>query len=122
MKLRIKGNSLRLRLTKSDVSKLAKDGIVEEKTHFVNSELTYSLESSKIAHKISASFKSNAIKIIIPVLLIENWPTNHIISFDEYLNEKDRHSLHILVEKDFMCIDETTEDQSDNFENPAKIF
>jgi len=25
-----------------------------------------------------------------------------------------------LVEKDFICLDETTEDQSDNYENPNK--
>ena len=120
MKLRIKGNSLRLRLTKSEVSKLAREGIVEEHIGFVNNELTYSIESSKTAHTITASFQGNAIRVIMPALLSEDWPTNDIISFDEYLDENDQQSLYILIEKDFKCIDVTTEDQSDNFENPAK--
>ena len=120
MKLRIKGNSLRLRLTKSEVSKLAREGIVEEHIGFVNNELTYSIESSKTAHTITASFQGNAIRVIMPALLSEDWPTNDIISFDEYLDENDQQSLYILIEKDFKCIDATTEDQSDNFENPAK--
>ena len=120
MKLRIKGNSLRLRLTKSEVSKLATEGIIEEHIGFVNNELTYSIESSKTAHTITASFQSNAIRVIMPALLSEDWPTNDIISFDEYLDENDQQSLYILIEKDFKCIDVTTEDQSDNFENPAK--
>jgi len=30
----------------------------------------------------------------------------------------DDQSLYLLIEKDFKCLDETTEDQSDNFENP----
>ena len=120
MKLRIKGNSLRLRLTKSEVSKLATEGIVEEHIGFVNNELTYSIESSKTAHTITASFQGNAIRVIMPALLSEDWPTNDIISFDEYLDENDQQSLYILIEKDFKCIDATTEDQSDNFENPAK--
>jgi hypothetical protein len=29
-------------------------------------------------------------------------------------------SLYLLVEKDFVCLDETSEDQSDNYENPNK--
>ena len=120
MKLRIKGNSLRLRLTKSEVSKLATEGIVEEHIGFVNNELTYSIESSKTAHTITASFQGNAIRVIMPSLLSEDWPTNDIISFDEYLDENNQQSLYILIEKDFKCIDATTEDQSDNFENPAK--
>ena len=120
MKLRIKGNSLRLRLTKSEVSKLATEGIIEEHIGFVNNELTYSIESSKTAHAITASFQDNAIRVIMPALLSEDWPTNDIISFDEYLDENDQQSLYILIEKDFKCIDATIEDQSDNFENPAK--
>lgn len=120
MKLRIKGNSLRLRLTKSEVGKLATEGIVEEHIGFVNNELTYSIESSKTAHTITASFQGNAIRVIMPALLSEDWPTNDIISFDEYFDENNQQSLYILIEKDFKCIDATTEDQSDNFENPAK--
>ena len=120
MKLRIKGNSLRLRLTKSEVSKLATEGIIEEHIGFVNNELTYSIVSSKTAHTITASFQGNAIRVIMPAMLSEDWPTNDIISFDEYLDENNQQSLYILIEKDFKCIDATTEDQSDNFENPAK--
>jgi len=29
-------------------------------------------------------------------------------------------TLYLLLEKDFVCLDETHEDQADNFENPNK--
>ena len=44
MKLRIRGNSARLRLTKTEVKHLAEKGLVEEKTDFGNGQtLVYAI-------------------------------------------------------------------------------
>ena len=41
MKIRIKGNSIRLRLTKTEVDNFAANGFVEEKTEFGNNYFLY---------------------------------------------------------------------------------
>lgn len=120
MKLRIKGNSLRFRLTKSEVEKLCASGYLEELISFGSNELTYSLKSSENVKEISAEFNGNKISVNIPASFIKDWDVNDIISFDSDKIISDKEKLYILIEKDFQCIEKTTEDQSDNYENPNK--
>lgn len=117
MKLRIKGNSVRLRLTKSEVERFCSGASLEVSTLFGENIFTYSLKSNKEIDALSAEFKSGKLTIYIPSSFIKDWNTNDIVGFNSgTLNSTS--DLHILVEKDFKCLDETTEDQSDNFENP----
>ncbi|MBS1494852.1 MAG: hypothetical protein JST55_15165 [Bacteroidetes bacterium] len=54
------------------------------------------------------------LKVFIPSDFVKDWNTNDTVGY----NTEPDVSLQIIVEKDFKCLDETTEDQSDNFENP----
>jgi len=49
MKLRIKGNSIRLRLLKSEVEKFAEDGRISDETSFGKNAFRYTLAMSKDA-------------------------------------------------------------------------
>lgn len=109
-----------MRLSKTDVDKLATEGNVEEHTHFVNATLIYSIEVDELLTELSASFKDNQIKMKIPASDVKGWATNNIISFKASITVNEQHTLSLLVEKDFKCIDTTTEDQSDNYENIHK--
>ena len=120
MKLRIKGNSLRIRLTKTEVSNLAETGYLEEQTLFPNNHLIYALQSNAQAPELFASFRNNKITIHVPESFTKEWPANNIVGLDTKMPISETESLYLLVEKDFVCLDETTEDQSDNFENPNK--
>ena len=120
MKLRIKGNSLRLRLTRSEVEKFCSSGYLEERISFGTGELLYSLKSSEKVQEISAGFSGSMISVIMPLSLITNWHSNEIVGFDSYLRVSDKENLYILIEKDFQCLESTAEDQSDNYENPNK--
>ena len=117
MKLRIKGNSIRLRLTKSEVEQLPNTKYIEEKTSFGKKTFFYALESKASIDKLSASFEDEKITVFIPESFVKDWAGNDIVGIDSNLNINDD-ALHILVEKDFKCLNETFEDQSDNFENP----
>jgi hypothetical protein len=119
MKLRIKGNSLRIRLTKTEVSKLADTGYVEEQTRFPNNEFTYALQRTD-EEKLSATFEANKITMFVPDSFTKDWPVNNIVGLDTNMHLTETESLYLLLEKDFVCIDHTTEDQSDNYENPSK--
>ncbi|MBS1741637.1 MAG: hypothetical protein JST81_01270 [Bacteroidetes bacterium] len=120
MKLRIKGNAVRLRLTKKDVTLLHDTGIVKEQTSFGNSIFRYALQSAAAATALSATFKDNTITVFIPQSWVEKWPENDVVGFNSTMKLTATDSLYLLVEKDFICLDETTEDQSDNYENPNK--
>lgn len=117
MKLRIKGNSVRLRLSKPEVSILATAGIVKEQTDFGNASFVYSL-LKKDVDVLKAEFKNNELAIHIPHAFVNDWPGNNIVGIDNKLADGSFPSLYILVEKDFKCIDNTAEDQRDNYDNP----
>ena len=120
MKLRIKGNSLRIRLTKTEVSTLAATGYLEEQTRFADSKFVYALQQVFSGNELSAAFDGNKITMFIPAALLKDWPENNLVGFDANMPLGDNRSLYLLLEKDFVCLDDTTEDQSDNYENPNK--
>jgi hypothetical protein len=120
MKLRIKGNSLRLRLTKTEVSKLAESGYLQEQTIFPNNRFVYALQKADDATELSAIFENNKITIFVPASFIKDWPVNNVVGLETKMPLPNNESLFLLIEKDFVCLDETTEDQRDNYENPNK--
>jgi hypothetical protein len=120
MKLRIKGNSLRIRLTKTEVSKLAETGDLEEQTIFPNNRFVYALQKAGEAEVLSATFENNKITMFVPATFIKDWPANNIVGLDNKMPLPGNEYLYLLIEKDFLCLDETTEDQRDNYENPNK--
>ena len=120
MKLRIKGNSLRIRLTRTEVEKFANTGYLEEQTSFLENKFIYALQSRNDINEMSALFDQNKISIFVPSKLLVDWPQNDVIGFNSNMPLTTTDSLYILIEKDFICLDETIEDQSDNYENPNK--
>ncbi|HTD40239.1 MAG TPA: hypothetical protein VK671_06430 [Mucilaginibacter sp.] len=112
MKIRIKGNSLRYRLTKSDMYRLAQEGYLEDKTNFGKRELIYVIQKTNES-ELSAFFDDNVICLQVPVKMIEKLDKTDRVSFEGKQGE-----LLLLVEKDFTCLDNVDEDQSDNYPNP----
>ena len=120
MKLRIKGNSLRIRLTRTEVEKFTNTGYLEEQTSFGANKFIYALQRSNEQQEMTASFDQNKICLFVPQKLIAGWAQNDIVGFNANMPLPGTDSLYLLLEKDFICLDETTEDQSDNYENPNK--
>lgn len=114
MKIRIKGNSIRLRLTKTDVQTLKENGLVEEKT-IVNAEeiFSYSLMIDQATEKISVNFQNNKITVFL------SKEEARILTKTEEITVQgsQENGLFLLVEKDLQCLDTTSEDQSDMYEN-----
>ncbi len=107
MKIRIKGNSLRYRLTKSDMYRLSQEGYLEDKTNFGKSELIYVIQRSN-ERALSAFFNDNVICLQIPADMVKELDNTDQVGFSGMQGE-----LFLLVEKDFTCLDEVGEDQSD---------
>jgi len=112
MKIRFKGNFLRYRLTRSDVELFAKEGYIAEQTEFGEQTLTYSLQRSS-GGQLSATFTNNQITFLMPATMAEEWASTERVGFEGMHGH-----LHLLIEKDFKCLDDVAEDQSDNYPNP----
>ncbi len=122
MKLRIKGNSVRIRLTKTEVDRISsEDGYLEEETSFGNSKFIYALQQVSTGNELSAAMEGNKITMFVPSALTNGWPENDTVGFEAKMPLEDNKSLYLLLEKDFVCLDHTNEDQSDNYENPNRV-
>lgn len=117
MKIRIKGNSIRLRLTKTEVEQFEKEGYIEEQTQFLNATLTYALSTTKEA-EMTADFTENKVTMYLPEVKAKEWSGSQKVGFDALIPIAEGNELYLLLEKDFKCLDNTNEDQSDNYENP----
>ena len=123
MKLRIRGNSIRLRLTKVEVEQLGSEGVVGESIHFGGSStpLVYELRTSR-AETIFAEFDGRRIGIAIPFDEADGWMNSDSVSLEASQAIGEDAFLRILVEKDFACLTErSTEDESDAFPNPLAL-
>jgi hypothetical protein len=119
MKLRIKGGSIRLRLSQGEVSGLAQNAKVEDSISFGNRRLTYALTTSAEAKETLARFENDQIEIIVPAAIAEQWTRSEQVGFGAQQNLPNGETLKILVEKDFACL--TTregEDETDAFPHP----
>lgn len=123
MKLRIKGNSLRLRLTKSEVEEFGRSGRFEEKICFgknADEILTYALEKSAQT-EITASFNGCRITVFVPEIVAQNWVETDKVGFEAGQKIDNQNVLRILVEKDFVCLTpRKDEDESDNYPHPKE--
>lgn len=118
MKIRIKGNSVRYRLSKTDVDLLTTQGRHEERTSFGEAIFTYALQRKEEGEVLTASYTGHTITVYIPDTLLNGWAKNEVIGFEARMPIGNNENLYLLVEKDFKCLDDTTEDQSDNYDNP----
>ncbi len=120
MKIRIKGSSVRIRLSRTEVGKLVHDGYLEESTPFGAATFKYALQKQEAGNALTASFDRNCITMMVPESLVKNWDTNSLITIENSMPVDEYTTLHLLLEKDFQCLDAVTEDQSDNYLNPNK--
>ena len=119
MKLRLRENSIRLRLLQTEVRRLREIGNVSETIVFgVNptENLTYSLRVSGETEKIFAQMIDNQIEIFLPLSVMENWADTNEIGLYATQAIGDLGELKITVEKDFVCVERPNDaDNADAF-------
>ena len=121
MKIRIKGNSIRFRLTKSEVSVFSDEGYYCEETKFGDRSFRYCLIASDKEEYLRATFIEHTISFHVPKGFADRWAGNDEVGIKHMQILDDGTELFLLLEKDFVCLDETFEDQSDNYPNPRAI-
>ncbi len=124
MKLRIKGNSLRLRLTRSEVAKLLDAGHVEETIHFSpeeQSRLTYSLRVEPDLTSATLRYQRPEVVVVLSTKEATSWAQDNQVGIYATVDLGPRGALDLIVEKDFACVDGSDADNLDTFPNPAGV-
>lgn len=122
MKLRIRGNSIRLRLTQSELTEIGLDGEVRETVSFGGgTRLTYALVRGAHDSEPTATLRDNALTVQLPAATIEEWVRTDRVSIRTTQRLDDGGDLQLLVEKDFACLEPRPgEDESDMFPHPGE--
>jgi hypothetical protein len=121
VKLRILDNSIRLRLTRSEVATLCRNGLVTARTGFPDAHtLAYAVECSPASVAPAAFFSNNVITIRLPETTVLRWAGSEQVSIDGEQRLDDGSVLRVLVEKDFACLaPRADEEESDMFPHPG---
>lgn len=123
MKLRIRGDSLRFRLTQGEVAWLLAGNRVSESVHFAGGDvLTYSLQASENAAQAGAHFNGREISVDLPQAAVSRWASGDDVGIEAAQPIGGGKRLHIVVEKDFRCLQpRPEEDERDNFPHPESV-
>lgn len=122
MKLRIRDNSIRLRLTQSEVDAIGSVGEIRARVSFPGGEaFDYVLESSDATPAATARFSDGALTVCLPRSEVQSWATTEQVSIAGEEMLANGAPLKILVEKDFACLSPREgEDESDMFPHPQQ--
>lgn len=119
----MRNNSLRFRLTRSEVERLAETKEIEEAIDFGASpdqRFIYRLEI-RDGGDLAAELSNNRVIISIPSDTVNEWSGSDLIGIDSELPVENGKTLRIAIEKDFACLTARPgEDDSDSFPNPAR--
>lgn len=119
MKLRVRGNSLRLRVSQRELERITQHGVAEDAVHFApGTALRYRLEAVPDG-ELCAEFADGEVRVRVPRAQIERWAAPDQVSIDGEQAVGGGEHLRILIEKDFSCLaPREGEDDSDLFPNP----
>jgi hypothetical protein len=120
MKLRIKGDSLRLRIAPSEMARLLEDGRVQETIHFgagCDESLTYALEHEANAGSLGVRYQPARVTVVLPSAQVREWARGDAVGLYGGVDVGAAH-LEIAVEKDWACLDKSEAENRDTFPNP----
>ncbi|MFL2555111.1 MAG: DUF7009 family protein [Candidatus Rariloculaceae bacterium] len=120
MKLRILGNTIRFRLSRSEMEQLENIGVVENTTDFgLGAQLLYKLEIG-LHDCLEAIYSDDCIRVFVPKVMAQRWMQTDEITLQGEKSLDSGAQLKILLEKDFSCLNPRQGDENmDTFPNPA---
>ena len=122
MKVRINGNSLRFRVSRSDLTSLVAGNRVTTSIRFApqpDAAFTYALERSSSAQMVAVRYISGEVAVILSAAQINVWNSTDQVGIYETLDIGNSEELDLVIEKDFACLDGTDAQNEDTFPNPA---
>ena len=112
MKLRVHGNSVRLRLRRSEVERFGKEGQLEESLQIGAGRLGYRLLRSAVT-AVEADFEFGVLRIEVPAAEADAW-----VNGDEVGIYVQTPTVEVLLEKEFRRTSQKSELDEDLYPNP----
>ena len=120
MKLRIKGNSIRFRLTQSEVEELNKKGHVEDLVNFGDGvKFIYEIKADLNKNILEPVFKANKISVLVCQDQISQWALTDKVTIKENYINSDGDEVIVMIAKDFKCLSLIDEVEFDMFHHPS---
>ena len=119
MKLRIKGNSIRLRVLQHELDDIQRGLPVIDELRFPGTEmvLRYSLRSQAQPEIVAVFFDGSDIRVCISAMTSARWARPDEVGIYADIPLEDG-LLSVAIEKDFACLDRREEDDAGTFANP----
>ncbi|HEX4064757.1 MAG TPA: hypothetical protein VHZ09_01950 [Acidobacteriaceae bacterium] len=122
MKIRMNGNSLRLRVGRSELAQFLKEGRLEETIRFAatpEARFTWALEAgSPDDAATTVRYASCAVAIVVTAEQLRLWRREDQVGIYTQVDIGAGQTLDIVVEKDFACLDKNGAENADTFANP----
>jgi tRNA A58 N-methylase Trm61 len=121
MKLRISGNSVRLRVRRSELAKLMAGERVAETVHMGSGDaaaLTYALLTEAGSTGVRLRYERSEIVVLLPQEEANVWAATDQVGIYASIDVNPHGSLEVIVEKDFACLDLSDAENVDTFPNP----
>ena len=106
MKIRIKENSVRYRLTQTEVKHFCEKGGLEQCTEFDTTTFTYAVKQDFIEN-LEVDFNNNTVTLKVPETFAKDWFDNDVVGLEHHVDLSDGTKFFLLLEKDFACLDNT---------------
>jgi hypothetical protein len=121
MKLRIKSNSLRLRVSRSELTRFLAGEQIAETIRFASTleaKLTYALARDSQATAASVHYLPQEVTVLLTEEQVKTWGQDSQVGVYTTVDIAPEGLLELIVEKDFACVDRSDEDNTDTFPNP----
>jgi len=122
VKLRLQGNSLRLRLSQKDVARFHDTGRVDAVLAFPGgASLTWTLEATDAVQAATAIHANGEIRVRVPSAIASAWAASNDVGIYSAAGAEPA----IAIEKDFQCLHNDPSapprDDADAYPNPAAL-
>lgn len=119
MKIRILGNTIRIRVKMHETQAIMEKGMIEEVVEFGPSEadkLRFQVLKGDDAFVIEQMGMS--VRITVPGILVETWASTDLVGFQETIATSKGSEIAVLIEKDYACLDGDRAEEEGSYENP----
>jgi len=120
MKLRIRGNSLRLRISQTEMQRLLTDGAIADTICFgsaPDARLTYVLTHRAAEDELGVEYRQQTVSVVLSTRAATAWAQGDEVGV--YGSAATANGpLEVMVEKDYACLDGNDPVDQDAFPNP----
>ncbi|MCB0713735.1 MAG: hypothetical protein KDD67_15520 [Ignavibacteriae bacterium] len=107
MKLRIRSNTLRIRLAQDEVQRLAENGSLRDELRFGLGEgmlFSYGIELTASQSSFGIHYELGNITLLMPASLGSGWYDSAEVGFSAEVEVGGGETISLLIEKDFVCL------------------